>query len=48
MKFISIENEIMVWKMVITLCKGNMAAYDTSYEEDMKLLEEDEKEEKLT
>lgn len=48
MKFISIENEVLVWKKVIELCKASMSAYETTYEEDQRMIDEDDKEPKLT
>lgn len=44
----SIENEVKVWNRIIQACTVQLDKYPTSYEEDLKLLEEDEKETKLT
>jgi hypothetical protein len=40
----SIHNEVKVWNRIISACKLQLEKYPSSYEDDLKILEEDEKE----
>ena len=44
----SIHNEIKAWKKITLTCQQAIDKYPTTYEEDLKLLEEDDMEKKLT
>ena len=40
--FISRENELKVWHMITKKVEDNLAAFPTTYKEDMKMLEQDD------
>jgi len=44
----SIHNEVKVWNRIISACKLQLEKYPSTYEDDLKILEDNEKEETLT